>query len=479
MVVFEALNALQGDCLLLRLGQRDGEDKIWMIDGGPGAGPALGGDDAPKEVARVTPIPDVVLPHLEAVRRVPPPHVISLGVCTHIDDDHIEGMRRLVRRMAALTPNPSDQIIFRRFWFNSLSAVLAGSDGGALAPQSLGRTIADAFRATGRIAAGGVAQAIGGAPAPRGTPQAVAQSINQGIDLESDLRTAKLAGNLPFGGPVTADGRPLRIDGAVVTLLGPRPERLARLRAEWQAALEKPTAASRDGAVGRLAARVIRPDTSYPNLSSIVMLVEVDGRRLLLTGDALGDDVVEAWRDDLGKGAAVCPVDVLKLPHHGSIRNVSKAFLATFPADHYVFSGNGAHDNPDAATIEMVVESAQGAGREITLHFTNAGIVWKAPQTVKKTGATAESLDAYLAALKTAYPTGWAEKFRDENACAVSIPLPPKAGTPAVADIAPVAVPPAEAEPKKPRPGKKTAPSDAANPATPKKPRTRKKAPPA
>ena len=34
-------------------------------------------------------------------------------------------------------------------------------------------------------------------------------------------------------------------------------------------------------------------------------------------------------------------VDVLKMPHHGSDRNMDRAFLERITADHYVFSGNG------------------------------------------------------------------------------------------------------------------------------------------
>ena len=62
-----------------------------------------------------------------------------------------------------------------------------------------------------------------------------------------------------------------------------------------------------------------------PNLSSIVVLVEVGGQKLLLTGDAHGDDIVKAW-EELGL-ATPAKVDLLKMPHHGSIRNCTEKFL--------------------------------------------------------------------------------------------------------------------------------------------------------
>ena len=79
------------------------------------------------------------------------------------------------------------------------------------------------------------------------------------------------------------------------------------------------------------------------------MLVEIGGRKLLLTGDAHGDDVVEAWKE-LGLGDQPAKLDLVKMPHHGSIRNSTKPFLEFFLADHYVFSANGKYDNPDAPT---------------------------------------------------------------------------------------------------------------------------------
>ena len=47
-------------------------------------------------------------------------------------------------------------------------------------------------------------------------------------------------------------------------------------------------------------------------------------------------------------------VDVLKVPHHGSSRNVEEDFFRDVTADHYVISANGKYDNPDAETLKMI-----------------------------------------------------------------------------------------------------------------------------
>lgn len=62
-------------------------------------------------------------------------------------------------------------------------------------------------------------------------------------------------------------------------------------------------------------------------------------------------------------------IDVVKLPHHGSIRNVDRDFFERITADHYVFSADGKHHNPDVETLELLTEVRGGAA--YTLHFTN------------------------------------------------------------------------------------------------------------
>src|SRR5206468_8478954 len=112
-------------------------------------------------------------------------------------------------------------------------------------------------------------------------------------------------------------------------------------------AMQKPDQGPRQQALQDLFLPAKSQDKSVPNLSSIVVLVEVAGKKLLLTGDAHGDDVVAAW-GEVGQGALPATLDVLKMPHHGSIRNCTEKFLKSFVAKHYVFSANGKFDNPDA-----------------------------------------------------------------------------------------------------------------------------------
>ena len=60
MVTLEALNALYGDCLLLRYPDPNGKEKFWIIDGGPRAGTAAG--------ERISVWLDVLLPRIEDIK---------------------------------------------------------------------------------------------------------------------------------------------------------------------------------------------------------------------------------------------------------------------------------------------------------------------------------------------------------------------------------------------------------------------------
>jgi beta-lactamase superfamily II metal-dependent hydrolase len=104
------------------------------------------------------------------------------------------------------------------------------------------------------------------------------------------------------------------------------------------------------------------------NLASIVLVVTRGRRRMLLTGDARGDHILRGLQDAGVLTGATAHFDVLKIPHHGSDRNVTVDFFRRLPADHYIVSGNGKHGNPESETLRMLAE-ARGAA-PYTVHFT-------------------------------------------------------------------------------------------------------------
>jgi beta-lactamase superfamily II metal-dependent hydrolase len=113
-------------------------------------------------------------------------------------------------------------------------------------------------------------------------------------------------------------------------------------------------------------------DLSVPNLSSIMFLAKADGRTMLMTGDGRSDQILEGLaRAGLLDGAGRLNLDVLKLPHHGSDRNITKTFFSKVTADTYIASANGKHGNPDLATLIWLVEAAREQQRRIRIVETN------------------------------------------------------------------------------------------------------------
>ncbi|GAA3099679.1 MBL fold metallo-hydrolase [Rhizobium viscosum] len=398
MIILEALNALYGDCLLLRYTDEQSTREItWVIDGGPRAEKI---DGKPFAVWK-----DALLPRLrELTNERPIP--IDLGMVSHIDDDHINGLQKVTNILSAAGPGNPAELKFARFWFNSFEAIIGhsavqGLSADGLQPQNLGA----AFKIH-----------IDDEEA-----EAVIESVGQGISLAADLGKLHLASNTPINGLISsAKGQePIKLDGAQIIILGPRKNRLDALREEWTKALQKPTKEAREAAVASLFLPDSKLDKSVPNLSSLAMLVKIRGKRILLTGDAQGKDLAEAW-DEIGLSDEDAAVDILKIPHHGSSRNNPEIFLRKFPAKHYVISADGKYDNPDAQVVEAIV--AINKGRDFTIHFTNGSVKWGKPYKTQS-GVTVGNLSALVSQLHKDYGTAWNTVFRESESSYVAVTL--------------------------------------------------------
>jgi beta-lactamase superfamily II metal-dependent hydrolase len=163
-----------------------------------------------------------------------------------------------------------------------------------------------------------------------------------------------------------ASKSPVKFGALELQIAGPNTTQLKALEAEWLNWLEE--AAKKIAADPATAAM---SDTSIPNLSSIVLLAKCSGKKILLTGDARGDYVIEGLRTAGLLKKEKLHVDVLKVQHHGSNRNTTAAFFNTITADTYVLSADGRHGNPKYDTMKWIVEGARTRDQRITLVATN------------------------------------------------------------------------------------------------------------
>jgi hypothetical protein len=111
-------------------------------------------------------------------------------------------------------------------------------------------------------------------------------------------------------------------------------------------------------------------DNTVTNLSSIVVHVREGKRSMLLCGDAQGNLIVEGLADaKLLDGNGKIEVDLLKVPHHGSIRNFTPKLAGAVVADHYVFSADGSYANPDRATLDLLNKTRPNGGYSVHLTY--------------------------------------------------------------------------------------------------------------
>lgn len=322
----EALHAMQGDSLLLHFGDGD-EPRLIVIDGGP-----------------VGVYKSALRPRLEALREerggtLP----IEILMVSHIDEDHISGVIDFSQELIDEPPRRGEYPV-ATLWHNAFEDVLGDS---------------------GEVAEVAEAEAV---PA---SVEVVIASVNEGRRLRDNARGLRWDENGGFDGFVMApddggavgdlDLKPLKL-----TVVGPRQAELDLLRAKWAAKIKQ----LKDE--GKLDVAEIEPDDSPSNLSSIVCVAELDGKRMLLTGDALGKKVLEELESAgfLPPGDGKMELDLLKLPHHGSARNVTVDFFERLPARHLVISANGKDDNPDIATLKMISEARPDD--EFTLYLTES-----------------------------------------------------------------------------------------------------------
>jgi hypothetical protein len=114
-----------------------------------------------------------------------------------------------------------------------------------------------------------------------------------------------------------------------------------------------------------------------PNLASLMLLAEENGRIALLTGDGHRDDIIKGLAHHSRLDAqGRLHVNVLKVQHHGSEHNIDDAFCRAVTADHYVFCGNGAHENPDLDVVKTLVNARLAVDlRPFKLWFNSSSAV--------------------------------------------------------------------------------------------------------
>jgi hypothetical protein len=338
----EAVRAEAGDCLLLHYGDAN-QPRLIVVDGGPSK-------NTYKRLRS----------RLDALRQAGgfvdrgEPLPIELLMVSHIDDDHIDGILHLTRQL--LDEGNAQSYEIKTMWHNSFNDLIG--DG------------ADELRTAARD--GVAAASAGGDFFDQGLVShdtaLIVASVDQGRELRDNANQLGLSPPLLLA---KDDEKPRNFGaGLKLRVVGPLRAQAVELQEEWETRLKQLAAQGKlDAATAAAFA-----DQSAANLASIVVLAERGGKTMLLTGDARADFLAESLRAQglLGDSGRL-HVDVFKLPHHGSARNVERQTFDQITADHYVVSGDGKHGNPDLPTFTMLFGGREDAGlldRPFTLHLT-------------------------------------------------------------------------------------------------------------
>lgn len=271
------------------------------------------------------------------------PPVIDLMMISHIDADHIDGILDLTAEMIEDQMDERDPIVtIRRAWHNSFADTIAkGSDDSSAATQAKAASLA------------GVMDELPMGDVDLHDSRLVLSSVAQGRQLRLDLKALNIDVNQRFKDRLALLGNaqtPWKHGALSLDVIGPGQEQVDKLRDEWARKLKKILKKEADA---ETAAQSM--DTSVSNLASIVVVAEAGGKTALLTGDARGKMIME-WLEKTGRLAPGGTVhfDIIKLPHHGSDRNVTPEFFERVTADHYVMCGDGKHGNPEPRTFQML-----------------------------------------------------------------------------------------------------------------------------
>jgi hypothetical protein len=355
LFTLEALPAREGDALLLHFGSPKNPQLV-VIDGGPG------------EVYE-----DVLAPRLKSLKvsrcKSGGPLPIRLLMVSHIDDDHIIGVRKILAEVDDDRRDGRPRTYrIASLWLNSFDDIMGSNH------ERFLRQFQGAMRAAG----------YGQGGRSKGRSELILASVPNGrkVRVLAQENTTPLNPELPDPGAaghpefherlvLASAGQPNIIDmknGLSFTVLGPRWEQVAELRETWaEKSLEEFKKKHPDIDPADYA------DKSVYNLSSIIVLATAGGKSILLTGDARGDVIIEglSLAHRLGPGGHV-HVDILKLPHHGGRHNVTQDFFRTVTADDYVISTNGKNKCPAIDTLDWLTTARREvlSDRDYRVHIT-------------------------------------------------------------------------------------------------------------
>ncbi|PVZ41018.1 MBL fold metallo-hydrolase [Pseudomonas sp. CC120222-01a] len=260
-------------------------------------------------------------------------------VVTHIDADHIGGLLSCF-----VDQEQPSGVLVKDFWFNGYAHLEAKTSTAPL-------------------------ESLGAVQGERLTKWLLTQSWNRSFGGDAICRR---------------DGEPLRTvelpGGMQVTVLGPTVKRLNALKPQWEQEIRIATQkAEKRGSNSSLEAlggkryqdisdistlRALakqRPmrDSKAANGSSVILLLEYEGKRILLAGDAFADDLADAI--SYYSSSDNLKLDAFKVSHHCSRGNITERLIKAIDCQNWLISTDGTrHKHPDDEGVASILYYKSG-----------------------------------------------------------------------------------------------------------------------
>ncbi len=276
--------------------------------------------------------------------------LLDLIIVTHIDCDHINGIRKFVSEIFHNKLDNAISIwgIVGKMWFNS------------------GSLLARYFETT---------------PEENRAVHLFNESrtdvgVVQGVELEKYLIDTDKWHNTPIK---SVDK--FNIAGADITILSPNEKMLSELNQHWRDELIPSTdlgakAGDYKQSISELSGKRFEEDNSIPNGSSIAFLFEFAEKKALLLGDAHPSVIIESLTRLKYSKENKLKVNCVKLSHHGSRGNTKYELLAMIESQKYIISSNGMNRDrhPHKEALSRIIcnpERAQNQGIELIFNYRN------------------------------------------------------------------------------------------------------------
>ena len=142
------------------------------------------------------------------------------------------------------------------------------------------------------------------------------------------------------------------IGDAEVKVLLPTEERLYCLNQYWKKKIEESCAKGK-----YLSLSGWKEDASPTNGSSITLMISIGDKKLLFAGDAFPGDLEMVCREE-----NVEEIHVMKLPHHGSNKNLTMGMLEASKCRHFLISTEQNACRPATQAMELLAKYGKTRG---------------------------------------------------------------------------------------------------------------------